>query len=124
MTENGIGNNPLIITAMRKSISFLLISAMICACNIEEQSFSTEQSPVFTATIEDNSDASSTRIYVDSLLQMHWSEGDQISVFTDSRNRQYQFTGKSGDTKGTFEEVQKAASGAFAAASANYAGRI
>ena len=57
----------------------------------------------FYATLEGNDDGG-TRIYADDQLHVLWDADDRISLFAQSTfNRQFRFTGKTGDDEGLFE---------------------
>lgn len=103
---------------MKKYIAILLGVLLAAGCDDSEQSAESMVPPVFTAYFESQP---TTKVYVDSELQMCWTEGDRISIFTDSHNKPYTFTGKTGDTKATFaDDLQIIAETPFSI-STNYA---
>lgn len=60
--------------------------------------------PVFKAQIEDNADE--TKVYADNQLRVLWHQDDRIGIFNrNTYNRQYKFTGATGDNSGSFALV-------------------
>lgn len=58
--------------------------------------------PNLTASIEDGK----TRTYIDNELYLRWHAEDNIvAFFGNTLNRQYQFTGQTGDNSGTFKHI-------------------
>ena len=88
-----------------KRLSFIFAVIVLASCSMselgnEKVDHSTGK-PVYTASFE-NPD---TRIYVDSDLKTHWTEGDHISIFSTTYNEEYKFDGQTGDTDGSFTPV-------------------
>ena len=60
---------------------------------------------VYFASLESYAEPD-TRVYVDENIKIRWDADDRISLFDHlTKNRQYRFTGKTGDTDGSFERV-------------------
>jgi len=89
------------ITRMKKTTACFLLPILLYGCNVSELTDRIQYAKVYTASIEDYD----TKVNVDSELTMHWESGDRISVFSDSQNTPYLFSGESGDVKGTFTQV-------------------
>ena len=91
---------------------WLLIPALVLAyaCGAEQEAPVAPVRPqaegaisVFYATIESQADS---KVYSDANLNVHWDAGDRISIFRkDTGNREYIFTGSTGDNSGEFEEL-------------------
>ncbi|GEM_PF-476122 len=103
---------------MNKYIAFILSAFLIGGCDVAEDPAELHDVSVFTAYFEGQSKG---RVYVDSDLNLRWNAGDKISVFTNSLNKPYSFSGQTGDTKGNFTEVQSSNSGTPFALSTTYA---
>lgn len=116
---------------MKKLLYFTLLLALgLVSCAREQEADMPEEkpvevieeaevlNPVFHATLEGS--AASTKVYTDN-LDVLWNAGDLISVFAQtSVNKQYRFTGVTGDSSGDFEYVFDG-SGAASALAQNYA---
>ena len=78
-----------------------------------------QNSPDFYATFE----ADDTRTFVDEKVRLLWTEGDLISIFTNTLNQKYEFDGETGDNSGTFTPVSSGqfGSGSSLSVDANYA---
>ena len=82
-----------------------LIAILFAACAVSEVDHSApllDDGEEFYATIE----GATTKAYVDEDLRVLWHADDRVSIFYEyTFNRQYRFTGETGDNSGTFEKV-------------------
>lgn len=83
-----------------------MLSALVLAgCTVTEIGDDTVElrsnGVVYTAGFEDVD----TKVYVDTDLKTHWTEGDEISIFTSTYNEEYKFDGQTGDLEGSFSAV-------------------
>ena len=78
-----------------------------------------QNSPDFHAVFE----ADDTRTFVDEKVRLLWTEGDLISIFTNTLNQKYEFDGEAGDNSGTFTPISSGqfGSGSSLSVDANYA---
>jgi len=83
-------------------ILFAAIAASIASCTKEYKPTDPAQAEakVFTAYFAD----ATTRAYLDSLNDLHWTKGDKISIFGSVTNERYAFDGMTGDNGGTFSK--------------------
>lgn len=84
-----------------------LIAILFAACAVSEVDHSApllDDGEEFYATIE----GATTKAYVDEDLRVLWHADDRVSIFYEyTFNRQYRFTGETGDNSGTFEKVSQ-----------------
>lgn len=95
----------------------IIAALALLSCTKQGGQDKNEPSPVFHASLEV---APVLKTGLDSNHKLFWTEDDRISVFCTTTNRQYRFTGKTGDIEGVFENLsQTAPSGSLL--TANYA---
>lgn len=95
----------------RKSV--LLFAAALCAvvsCTVmedtEQQPITLADEPVFEGIIEEEEAGPEAKVYVDENLKVLWDRDDKVSIFNRlTYNRQYRFTGETGDNAGSFSPV-------------------
>ena len=81
---------------------FILLLALSCQRNVPKE----QCKDTVVAVLESGEES---KVFIDSDLQIHWNQGDRISVFKGTtENREYLFTGADGDLSGTFESVESA----------------
>jgi len=80
----------------------ILFLAVACAKNDDIAKTSSNIGRIYTATMEQTS----TKVFVDDKLNTLWTASDTISIFNTTFNTKFRFTGKTGDSEGTFEEVE------------------
>ena len=105
-----------------KRALFILIpfTILLSSCSREqpgEERLFDHSAPVFTCSFE----ANDTKVGVDNQYHLFWNENDMVSIFMRGLNEQYRFTGKNGDTGGTFEMVSAPTSTTGSPMPANYA---
>ena len=104
---------------MKKFICILSLAAFVfSSCTRLETIDTNHCAPAFRASLEAMSD---TKTYLDQDQKLLWNADDRISVFSTTYNRQYCFTGKTGDNNGNFEPVPTDDTGSGTDVSANYA---
>ncbi len=88
-----------------KKYLFMLSALVLAGCTVTEIGDDTVElrsnGVVYTAGFEDVD----TKVYVDTDLKTHWTEGDEISIFTSTYNEEYKFDGQTGDLEGSFSAV-------------------
>lgn len=88
-----------------KKLLYILSALVLAGCTVSEIGDDTVElrsnGVVYTAGFEDVD----TKVYVDTDLKTHWTEGDKISIFTSTYNEEYKFDGQTGDTEGSFTVV-------------------
>ena len=88
-----------------KKLLYILSALVFAGCTVSEIGGDTVElrsnGVVYTAGFEDVD----TKVYVDTDLKTHWTEGDEISIFTSTYNEEYKFDGQTGDTEGSFSAV-------------------
>ena len=86
---------------MKRIIYILSFVLLACSCS---DKFLEKDAPSlirqYNCVIRENS----TKTFIDSNLSQSWSAGDEISVFSDTYNREFVFQGKDGDKSGFFTE--------------------
>ena len=89
---------------MKKIFGIIAAALLVAGCMLEEQMKPTGngESPVFTASFEDDV----TKTYLDSGHKLLWTSDDRLSIFINTYNQQYRYTGESGKTSAEFEEVK------------------
>ena len=92
---------------MKRIALYLGIAAgLVASCSIKEESFETPQHDevMFYASFEQPSEG--TKVYVNEDFYLRWTADDRVSIFNKTtRNQQYIFTGKTGDSSGEFSLV-------------------
>ncbi len=95
--------------SVNQSLYFALLLgtlALITACSVKE----TEQPALrscdcFVAQVE-NTEEVASKVYADANLKVLWHEDDRVGIFNrNTYNRQYKFTGATGDNSGAFAVV-------------------
>lgn len=88
-----------------KKLLYILSAFVLAGCTVPEIGGDTvevlSKNIVYTAGFEDVD----TKVYVDTDLKTHWTEGDEISIFTSTFNEEYKFDGQTGDLEGSFSAV-------------------
>ena len=94
------------LTRFAIAIAATATSVFAISCTrLEHQDDLSGGGKVFHASFE-TAGIPDTKTYLDSDHKMHWTEGDRISVFEGNRyNRQYRFTGQTGNTSADFEKM-------------------
>lgn len=83
-------------------IVFVLV-LMACTTETPEKGGRESESAVFYGTTEPVG-SKGTRVYADDKLRVLWDNDDRITIFNQySLNREYRFTGNTGDNSGSFE---------------------
>lgn len=93
---------------LRHILAFCAAAVLAAACGTSEIDTTKDldfQAPTFICRI-DASESISARTYVDESLNMFWTADDCVSIFTNTYNQQYKFTGKTGENTGTFAKVK------------------
>ena len=94
-----------------KRLSFgLAVLTVLSACTVEQPYESGLENLSFTSAIEerveDGAFSPETKTYLEEinseLYQVHWNEGDAITIFFDTINGKYLFAGGDGSTAGGF----------------------
>ena len=98
--------------------------ASILSCTSEQEEFlptpNLAQDIVYASISDDKGDE--TKVYVDEQLHMLWHSTDHITVFrSNSQNREYSFTGATGDNNGSFVPVESSTASASNEFANNYA---
>ena len=121
MEEHITGNNFSLgnkIAYSMKKFYFVLTILLLVGCKKQdEEIFAESYSPIFEASIVDIQ----TKTYLDGNLKLLWHEGDEISIFNTTLNKQYKFNGITGENSGTFSDMMADKYGTGNATSANYA---
>lgn len=108
---------------MKRLYPILSALLLLAACSESDTDRAVTQqlqnSPDFHATFE----ADDTRTFVDEKVRLLWTEGDLISIFTNTLNQKYEFDGETGDNSGTFTPISSGqfGSGSSLSVDANYA---
>ena len=96
---------------MRKSLFWGLILLAVSCTVQKEKDFEDPGLHRYHAVFEEPADTD-TRVFADSRLRVLWNEADHISIFERTTyNREFEFTGDTGDTAGDFEPVPSSGSG-------------
>lgn len=106
---------------MKKNLSAIFLFILFAsACSQDDllQQSSSSNLLKFTASFEQND----SRTYIDTNRDLHWSKGDEISLFYgNTDNQQYLFDGNTGDIKGTFSPVKTTSNVSNNSLTKNYA---
>lgn len=97
---------------MKRIWTLIPVLALASACQNEQEapespvpSQSEETVSVFYATVE-SQETTDTKVYADAGLHVLWNADDRVSVFRrDTGNREYVFSGATGDNAGEFQEA-------------------
>lgn len=100
-----------------KTLALSALALSLVGCTIEEPAEILQDTAVFQAVFE----SPDTRTYIDDQLEMFWTAGDQVSLFTTLQNQAYRFTGSTGDRSGGFEKLQTGGSDSGSPLNAHYA---
>ena len=101
-----------------KHIAGIFAAALLVAGCVQQMEQPKEhQSPVFTASFEN----AATKTYLDSGHKLLWTADDRLSIFINTYNQQYRYTGESGKTSADFEEVRVSGFHSGNTLSTNYA---
>lgn len=100
-----------------KTLALSALALSLVGCTIEEPAEILQDTAVFQAVFE----SPDTRTYIDDQLEMFWTAGDQVSLFTTLHNQAYRFTGSTGDRSGGFEKLQTGGSDSGSPLNAHYA---
>lgn len=93
----------------RLGLYFGLAATLVTSCSLKEEKENLDafqqHDAVFYAFFEQPGDA--TKVYVNEDLLLRWTADDRVSIFnTITYNRQYRFTGETGDNAGEFAKVE------------------
>ena len=90
---------------MKRTLISILAAIFFTGCQVtgidSEVNLQSQSNNDFYASIE----SSSTKVYLDEDLKAHWTEDDEISIFTTTFNQRFKFAGQTGDTEGGFTEL-------------------
>ena len=87
-------------------------AAVVASCSVQEKEFEASKGlklgeARFFASFEQPATEEGTKVYVDENLYLHWNADDRISLFNQSTvNKEFVFTGETGDEYGEFREVE------------------
>ncbi|MBR5256823.1 MAG: hypothetical protein IKV62_08635 [Bacteroidales bacterium] len=87
-------------------------AAVVASCSVQEKEFEASKGlklgeARFFASFEQPAAEEGTKVYVDENLYLHWNADDRISLFNQSTvNKEFVFTGETGDEYGEFREVE------------------
>ena len=84
-----------------------LICLLVASCSVHEldtKDTLTQGEKVYFATLESYA-RPDTKVFVDDNVKIHWDADDRISLFETTWNREFRFTGNSGDRDGYFSLV-------------------
>ena len=104
-----------------KRMSFgLAVLIALSACTVEKPYKSGLEELSFTSGIEerveDKASSPETKTYLDQVngeYQIHWNQGDAITIFFDTFNGKYLFTGNDGSTAGGFNPASSESGSPF-----------
>ena len=86
-----------------KNINVIIAAVfMLAGCTQQLEQPEDMQAPIFTASFED----APMKTYLDSGHKLLWTADDRLSIFINTYNQQYRYTGESGKTSADFEEVK------------------
>lgn len=94
-----------------KKIILAIASFALAGCSLyEPEAKFNDTSAVrnaYSATLEDQE----TKVYATPELLLRWNAGDEISIFSTTKNLRYRFDGETGDREGTFTLQDQASEG-------------